>query len=165
MMNRKKRKNKLDERQEQQLLQIEHNGFWLAFWGLAIAYIVQVFIYGAEQQEVFTGEFVIFLCIALYMVVSCIRYGIWDRKIAPSPKTNLFCSGIAGIISAIFYFVDSYHDYHAFWGAVATGVYMLFFVAVVCFVALSFATFLYRRRVDVLENEEEKTGVDEHERK
>ena len=27
-------KNNLDEMQEAKLLQIEHNGFWLAFWGL-----------------------------------------------------------------------------------------------------------------------------------
>ena len=33
----KNKKSNLDERQEQGLLKIEHNGCWLAFWGLLIA--------------------------------------------------------------------------------------------------------------------------------
>lgn len=33
----KLRRNRLDERQEQKMLQIEHNGCWIAFWGLAIS--------------------------------------------------------------------------------------------------------------------------------
>ena len=28
-----KKENQLDEMQELKLLKIEHNGFWLAFWG------------------------------------------------------------------------------------------------------------------------------------
>ncbi len=42
----KKRKNNLDERQEQRLLQIESSGFWLAFWGLLAAIVIQLFVNG-----------------------------------------------------------------------------------------------------------------------
>ena len=41
IMKLKKEKNRLDEMQEQKMLQIEHNGCWLAFWGLGIVLIVQ----------------------------------------------------------------------------------------------------------------------------
>ena len=37
-----KRRNNLDEMQEQKLLHIESRGYWLAFWGLAAALIIQL---------------------------------------------------------------------------------------------------------------------------
>lgn len=163
VMKKKKRKNILDERQEQQLLRIEHNGFWIAFWGLAIAFMIQLFLYGIEGRKLAAGEFIVFVCISLYMLISCIRYGIWDRWLVPSIKVNLFCSGIAGLFCGIYYLLVSYRNYHALWGAVATGVFMLFFVAIICFIILTVVTFLYRRRVDVLENEEERSESEEDE--
>ena len=36
------KKNNLDEMQEQELLKIEHNGYWLAFWGLLTAIVAEV---------------------------------------------------------------------------------------------------------------------------
>lgn len=36
------KKNNLDEMQEQELLKIEHNGCWLAFWGLLAVMAVQM---------------------------------------------------------------------------------------------------------------------------
>lgn len=38
----KKMKNNLDERQELELLRIEHNGCWLAFLGLLIVMLIQL---------------------------------------------------------------------------------------------------------------------------
>ena len=35
-------KSNLDEMQEQKLLRIEHNGFWIGFWGLVLAMAVQI---------------------------------------------------------------------------------------------------------------------------
>ena len=40
----KLRRNRLDERQEQKMLQIEHNGCWIAFWGLAISLFVGIYL-------------------------------------------------------------------------------------------------------------------------
>ena len=41
------KKSNLDERQEQELLRIERNGFWLAFWLLVGAVLIQnVFFQG-----------------------------------------------------------------------------------------------------------------------
>ena len=50
MKQNEKRKNNLDERQEQMLLQVEHRGCWLAFWGLLIALMVQ-FIMGRDHEN------------------------------------------------------------------------------------------------------------------
>ena len=40
------KKNNLDEMQEQELLKIEHNGCWLAFWLLFASMAVESFAFG-----------------------------------------------------------------------------------------------------------------------
>ena len=51
-----KRKNNLDEMQELELLKIEHNGCWIAFWGLIIAIVVQNLTGGAMEPRTLAGE-------------------------------------------------------------------------------------------------------------
>ena len=36
----KKTESNLDEMQEQKMLKIEHNGYWLGFWGLLAAILI-----------------------------------------------------------------------------------------------------------------------------
>ena len=36
----RRKKSNLDEMQEQELLKVEHNGCWIAFWGLLAAIII-----------------------------------------------------------------------------------------------------------------------------
>ena len=40
----RKMKSNLDERQELKLLKIEHNGCWIAFWGLLIVMAIQMIV-------------------------------------------------------------------------------------------------------------------------
>ena len=93
----KEKKNKLDERQEQALLKIEHNGCWLAFWGLLIAIFVQVIIYGYDFKQI-AGEWIVFMVLCLYISTSCMKQGIWDRRLEPNPKTNLLLSAGAAVV-------------------------------------------------------------------
>ena len=44
-------KNRLDEMQEQKLLKIEHNGCWLAFYGLAAVIMIQLFLCQSHQAR------------------------------------------------------------------------------------------------------------------
>lgn len=69
--------NNLDEMQEQELLKIEHNGCWLAFWGLLLAIIVQAI---SGKGDPF-GEWILFMLLAVYMGIACMRKGIWDRRL------------------------------------------------------------------------------------
>ena len=86
-----KRKNNLDEMQEQKLLHIESKGYWLAFWGLGVSLIIQLIFYGPTNDwRYMAAEWIVFMAIALYMVAGCIKEGIWDRKLRPSFKDNIF---------------------------------------------------------------------------
>lgn len=157
----KKRRNKLDEMQEQKLLTIEHNGCWLAFWGLFAALVVQALYYGPEAWKNYIGEWIVFMCLALYMVVACLKNGIWDRKYSPTPATNLIFSIGVGIFCGMFQFASSYRRYGALAGSAAAGVFQGLLAFAVCMAGFAFVTFLYHKKVDKLENENEEDRGDE----
>lgn len=97
------KKNNLDEMQEQKMLQLEHTGFWLAFWGLVADITIQVMMGGYLDHIM--GEAAVLTGISVYMIFGCLKHGIWDRRLKPNLKTNLLCSLAAGIfLSASFYF-------------------------------------------------------------
>ena len=103
----KKMKNNLDERQELELLRIEHNGCWLAFWGLLIVMLIQL-LTGIDGARNLVGEWAVFMCLALYLTIACIKNGIWDRKLRPTFQTNLIASTIAAVITGVIWFLISY---------------------------------------------------------
>ena len=161
---KKKTRNNLDEMQEQKLLKIEHNGCWLAFWGLLAVGVVQAFIYGREDYKYIAGEWLVFMCLALYIVIDCVRNGIWDRKLAPTPAVNGWASLIGGIAVAVFNFVISYKQYGALAGSVATGVYLGTVASGVIFLGLTGTSYIYKKRLKKLESEgsDEEEGVNEN---
>lgn len=151
-----KGKNRLDEMQEQKLLKIEHNGFWIAYFGLAVMLFVQVLVYEQEEYRYLIGEWIIFMCLSIYMVVSCIINGIWDRRLSPTPRVNLMASCIAGFICGVVQFGVSYRRYQAFLGSVAAGIFIFFFTSAICYGFIFLSTVVYKKRVEKLENVEEE---------
>lgn len=155
----KKQKNVLDEMQEQKLLQIEHNGCWLAFWGLLISLFVQIFLYGREFERI-AGEWTVFMCLAVYIVISCLKNGIWDRRMAPVASGNLKSSLLAGGLCGVIFFILKYREYHILLGAAASGVFVAGFAFATCFIGLSVLSYFYRERTNRLENAEEEKEDD-----
>lgn len=145
------KKNNLDERQEQKLLQIEHNGCWLAFWGLLIAMAVQMVI--DVDIRTLAGEWIVFMILALYITVACIRNGIWDRRLKADRKTNLAVSIVAAIAAGAVFAVISYANFKAAAAAIATFVIVAIFVFISCFIALSISAKAYKDRLAKMESE------------
>lgn len=75
----KKNKSKLDEMQEKKLLKIEHNTLTLTSVGLLASIFIQQAIL-TEDSHVVIGESIVLLVFSLYMLIACIRNGIWDRS-------------------------------------------------------------------------------------
>ena len=50
-----KRRSNLDEMQEMELLKIEHNGCWLAFWLLLASMIIETILYGSMDFRTLAG--------------------------------------------------------------------------------------------------------------
>ncbi len=146
-------KSNLDEMQEAKLLQIEHNGCWLAFWGLLAAIVVELFVFGVENMRYFIGEWVVFLALCVYMAEACLRNGIWDRRLKADRKTNAVVSLIAGAATGLIFAAISLVRYHSVPGAIATFAILFVFVGAACCLALSLTAKEYKKKLAQLESE------------
>lgn len=144
------KKNLLDEMQEQTLWKLESRGFWLLWWGLLATMVIQS-IMGVSAKEM-AAEWILFMAVCLYMLVECIRNGIWDRHIRANSGANAVGSLVAG--AAVFLFGVAQRGYWP--GALFSGV----FTAVLCFVVLQIVVAIYQRRHEQLEHPKEDD--DEH---
>ena len=149
------RKSNLDEMQELQLLKAESRGFWIGFIGLAVAMAIQAFLYDAESMgDMMSGEFIVVLCMGLYLIGSCLRNGIWDRHLKATPAVNIGLSLLAAAVTALFNAILSYRNYHdAFTALIVFAVYFLM-LSVVLSVTLTVCSALYRRKRRKLEEED-----------
>ncbi len=154
----KNNKSNLDEMQEQELLKIEHNGCWIAFWGLLAALAVQSIAFRGTDLKALAGEWAVFMMLALYLSAACMRRGIWDRRLPMNTKTNLIVSLIAalafGAITATMVFIN----YHKPAGTAAAALITTVFTFVLCFIALTLCMKKTEKRKKQLE--EEPTDAD-----
>ena len=144
------KRNNLDEMQEQELLKIEHNGCWLAYWGLLAVLAVQMLM-GAPGSQML-GELIFLLVLCFYIAISCLRKGIWGRRLKAGWKTNLIGSLIAAVATGILVTLSNPYlseplDYVLVAGLTGG------FTFVLCFAALSVCTKLYRNRRNKLDKE------------
>lgn len=144
------KKSNLDEMQEQALLKIEHNGCWLAYWGLLAVIAVQM-VMGAPGSQML-GEWIVLLVFCLYIAVACLRKGIWGRRLKAGWKTNLVGSLIAAVATGILVTLSNPYlseplDYVLVAGLTGG------FTFALCFSALSVCTKLYRNRRNKLDKE------------
>ncbi len=156
----KLRKSNLDEQQERKLLEIESRGCWLAFWGLLLALIVESLV--IKDSRAVIGEWVLFMALSLYLVISCSRAGIWDRRLDMSRKTCAYSSLIAGACVAVFTFgfisIRSHRPLASLYAAVITGL----FAFVACYCLLRLMARVTKKRQDEL-NAEPDDDFDEEE--
>lgn len=147
----KNMRNKLDERQEQKLLQIEHNGCWFAFWALIVSLFVQQAIFGIEDWKHVAGEWIIFMCLALYLMIACMKNGIWDRKLEPNASTNFWVSLLSSVVFGAFVTVVNYLNYHSLEGAAACFVVFAVMLFLMIFSVLSISSAIFKRKVRSME--------------
>ena len=140
------KKNNLDERQEQTLLKIEHNGCWFAFWGLLAAILIQTVFINADYKSV-AGEWIVFMILCIYIAVACLKNGIWDRSLKPNTSTNFIVSLIAGILFGAFTAFKVYHDFpDKIMGCISAGVFSGVMVFALCFICLLLAAGALKKR-------------------
>ena len=149
----KKQNSNLDEMQEQRLLKIEHNGCWFAFWALLVAMIVQTIAYDDSMMRSVAGEWIVFMCLAVYLSFGCLKNGIWDRKFKANGKTNVILSLVSSLVCASIFSVSSYIKYDSLMGSVATGVIMFTSVFLLTLIALTVTMKMYQKKITKLETE------------
>ncbi len=92
-----------------------------------------------------------------YLTIDCIRNGIWDRRLKPDLKTNVIASSIAAVAMGIIWFIISYRNYSKLAGAIATGIVMFIMIEVLCLIALTISSNIYKKRLQKLEDTDEDT--------
>lgn len=145
------KKSNLDEMQEQKMLQIEHTGYWLAYVALLVVIVIQAILWGDISALI--GELVVVLVICTHVVVSCLRNGLWDRKLKPNWQTNLLGSLIGSIAVAltVYFMVSRKIDDQP--------VILIFTIVssavtfILCFAALTICARIYKKRHEELEDE------------
>ena len=147
------KKSNLDEMQEQQLLKIEHNGYWFCFTGLLVAIAVQTIL--SDDWKTVAGEWVVFMLANLYVMIGCMRAGIWDRRLRADAKTNLVISLVAGLVTAtIWFFVIERRGGNVKISLVGAA-FTFVLVAVLCFAALQLSAAAMKKRQAKLNAEPE----------
>ena len=146
------KKSNLDEMQEQALLKIEHNGCWLAFWGLLTVLLAEAIM--GFGMKTMAGEWIVFMVLSLYLCIDCLRKGIWDRRLKPNWKTNLIASLIGGIIVCIITALRVNLNYPGYpVSTIFSGLIAGVVTFVLCFASISLCSALYRKRKEKLERE------------
>jgi len=144
------KKTNLDEMQEQDLLKIEHNGCWLAFFCLCAAIFLQAAL--GRDAASYAGEVAVLMILCLYMALDCLRRGIWCRRLLPSGKTNLLFSLLGAAVGGFFTatgnpYIRSFADF------LLVFLISALFTFVLCFAALSLCSWLYKKRRAKLDQE------------
>lgn len=151
----KKEKSRLDEMQEQKMLHVEHNGYWIGYIGLAAAILIQILYYGPGCSEQIMGEFIVFMCLSAQTIVGCMKYGIWDRKLAPTWKVVVCGSLIAGAVGVVFNFLLLYVGERTLRECVTGAARLGSSIFVCCFIGLTALLVTYRLRERKLERDDD----------
>lgn len=148
-------KNNLDERQEQALLNIEKIGCWAAYFALLLSIFVQMAIYGVNDFKAVAGEWIIFMLLSVYLLIACMKNGIWDRRLKPNRKTNLIVSAVSAVIFSLLFAIVNYVNYKALIPAVMTFFIGIVIIFVLVYVALSVCSKVFKKRESKLDAEYE----------
>ena len=149
----KKGKSQLDEMQEQNLRKLESWGFWLTWGALLLSIMIQMLIYKEEAGKYLKGEWIVFMVSNLYMVIGCVRLGIWSRRGIPSFKSLCLISLMAGLVTGIFVAVYNYLIYGDVLTALATVILASLFTFVLCLLVLVVSVSAYKKRRQKLDSE------------
>ena len=152
-------KNQLDEMQERTMLTIESRGFWLV-WSLLLVVLLVEGVLGFTAREM-AGTWGVFMIGCAYIVVACLRAGLWSRNIKATIGANLVSSLIAGVVIGAFTFIKmSAYDAPLSILLVSAGI-AAGITFVLALVVLQLCSAAYKKRHEQLENEFEKEEKDD----
>ena len=89
-------KKVVDEREEMEMMRVEHYMFWFAFWALLISIFVQLLGMEAAFTQV-AGEWTVFMLMAVGTVIGEIRGGHFDYTSRPGWRAYLLYSSVAAL--------------------------------------------------------------------
>lgn len=107
---------KVDERQEMDLLKVEHYGFWFMYWMLFVASIVQG-LFMKDGGKLAIGELIVFMSTSVFVLIGFMRKGVWSYQSRKVPgvksylKYSLIVMIVAGLPFGILFGFRNHQDY------------------------------------------------------
>mgnify|MGYP004470017823 FL=1 len=144
-------KTKLDERQEQKLLKIEHYGFWLLFGLIFIDVLLMPFLTKLSSMALTAG---IFLVVCFFMIIACAWNGIFDRHFKMGWKTTLGTALATGIVMTVIISIQNHLLYNSDWFHVLmAGIFTGIFTGLLTGIIMLILTASTKKRQRTLEQE------------
>ena len=147
------KKNNLDEMQDQKLLKLEEYGFWIMFWALAAAIVIQLAT-GAAIREV-AGELIVLALGSVFIAAGTLKNGMWTRSSTPTLKGSLTAAVVPALLIAAVHVIRMIKtsgfttENILVTLAFAAGAY------IACFAVLEVLRHVYNKRREALDDVEE----------
>lgn len=158
----KKSKMSAEELQQLRLLKIERNAGIFAMVGLCAAIIVQQ-LTGRDGMRELIGEYCVGAVVCIYLILSCLKNGIWDNTSKSKLKYNLLIGLVVGLVSGIAMFYGSYKMHGEALNAALSGLTVAALLFCVCIAALTIAAFVYKNKAKQQAELEEAEEAEEPE--
>lgn len=97
----------VDERQERELLRVEHYGFWVMFWVL-FAVINYEVLFLENGISMIWGEMLVLMIGAVVVVIGCVKKGVWCYSSEPTIKNYLIYDLLFTILYGAIFGVERY---------------------------------------------------------
>lgn len=149
-------KKVVDERQELEILRVEHVCFWIVFWALLISIIIQALFLQTPFAQ-FAAEWIIFMICCIGSTIGFIKKGQWGFYSEPGAKSYLICSLIGSFVFSILFGAAGYvrweniRAYPIIFICLVFIMFVFFFIGI--FVALILTGTAVKKRRQKLEEE------------
>lgn len=153
-------KKEIDERQQADLNRVTSYGYWMAFYLLIAAVLVEGVILSRPFRE-WAVEWAVFMILAIYEVIACIRIGVWtETKQKPGKKDYVRYSLIGSVLfSAVFtlgYYFRLKPENRTFEAIASMYAYWFILLTVLFLIAYFIGGGIYNRRRRKMEEELDK---------
>ena len=134
----------LDDMQDQKMLKMEEYGYWILFWGLALAVVIQLLLGGTIRQV--AGELVVLLLGSVFVLANSLKNGLWTRNAVPTRKRNAVTSVIPAVIIGVLNGIKLIQRKNISTNDILIAVAFTVGTYIVCFVVLEVLRILYEKR-------------------
>ena len=149
-MKNNKTAGNLDEMQDQKILKMEEYGYWILFWGLALAVVVQLLLGGSIRQV--AGELVVLLVGGAYVLATSLKNGLWTRNATPTRKGNAVASLIPAAAICVLNVIKLIQKKDIGTNDILIAAAFTIGTYVVCFAVLEVLRVLYEKRRSKLDD-------------
>ena len=149
-MKSKQKNGILDEMRDQKMLKMEEYGFWILFWGLALAVVVQLFLGGTLRQV--AGELIVLAIGGVYVLATSLKNGLWTRSAEPTRKSNAVASIIPAAVICVLNVIKLIQKKEISTNDILLGVGFTAAAYVLCFIVLEILRTAYEKRRQKLDD-------------